>query len=136
MIKKSDVANPIMPGETEQSVDKPTAIEHASMPITPMNATIRALVLTLPSLILFQIPPQKLEQQPGSAAIVEFRAQGKPDPTALAQMLSKNTEVHTLHNHVAAGGLLRAPATAMIDRQAWSAACVDIQFGPNEGPAA
>ena len=66
MIKKSDVTIPIIPGETEQSVERPTAIEHASMPTTAIKAIIRALVLTLPSLILFQIPPQKLEQQPGS----------------------------------------------------------------------
>ena len=31
-----------------------------------MKATMRALVLTWPCLILSQIPPQKLEQQPGS----------------------------------------------------------------------
>jgi hypothetical protein len=73
MIKKRDVIIPIIPGETEQSVDKPTAMEHASMPITPMKATIRALVFTLPSLILAQIPPQKLEQQPGSADILAIR---------------------------------------------------------------
>jgi hypothetical protein len=66
IIKKIDVHNPMTPGVMLQSVDRPTAIAHASIPITAMNATMRALVLTWPCLILSQIPPQKLEQQPGS----------------------------------------------------------------------
>jgi hypothetical protein len=66
IIKKVDVTNPIMPGDILQSEERPTAMAHANMPITAMKATMRALVLTLPSLILFQIPPQKLAQQPGS----------------------------------------------------------------------
>ena len=65
MIKKIDVTIPIIPGDTEHSV-RPTAIAHASMPTRATKATMRALVLTLPSLILAQMPPQKLEQQPGS----------------------------------------------------------------------
>jgi hypothetical protein len=55
----------MIPVATLQSV-KPTAIEHASMPTMARKATIRALVFNLPSLILFQIPPQKLAQHPGS----------------------------------------------------------------------
>ena len=63
---KMDVTNPITPGTVEQSDVRPTAIEQASMPTNERKATMRALVLTLPSLILAQMPPQKLEQQPGS----------------------------------------------------------------------
>ncbi len=66
MIKKIDVTIPIIPGDTEQSEERPTAIAHASMPTRATKATMRALVLTLPSLILAQMPPQKLAQQPGS----------------------------------------------------------------------
>jgi hypothetical protein len=65
-IKKSEVHNPMTPGVMLQSVDRPTAMAHASIPTTAMNATMRALVLTRPCLILSQIPPQKLAQQPGS----------------------------------------------------------------------
>ena len=59
MIMKMDVTNPIIPGDTEQSDVRPTAIEQASMPTNERKATMRALVLTLPSLILAQMPPQK-----------------------------------------------------------------------------
>ncbi len=68
MIMKMEVIIPMMPGEMLQSVESPTAMEHASMPTIATNATMRALVLTLPSLIFAQMPPQKLEQQPGSDA--------------------------------------------------------------------
>ncbi len=67
MIRKTDVTIPMMPGVVLQSSERPTMMEHTSMPTRATNATIRALVLTLPSLILAQMPPQKLEQQPGSS---------------------------------------------------------------------